>query len=324
MRLRRLSLRGFGLVLTAWGVAAAAHAQQTSEDAWVADPEALRDPPFGADDQVGATNRLTPEVVLRAVGLVQEGEVVSLAIPLNRDTPAYGWRRFEVIVSQNEGTDKSNNEDYVSAPINTGTNLDGLAHMGIQGHFHGGRSGEDIQTPHGLRELGIEHARPIVARAHLLDMPALMGVDRLEIGYEITVTDIEAAMRRQGIAAIEPGDAVLFHTGHRLLLESGTQADRELFLSGQPGPGAAAAHWLAERGVVAVGGDSGSMEVVPAPEGRLFPVHQILLALNGIHIIENLATERLAHGGWDTFLFVAAPLPLTGSSSSWVNPLAIR
>jgi kynurenine formamidase len=66
------------------------------------------------------------------------------------------------------------------------------------------------------------------------------------------------------------------------------------------------------------------MEVLPNPDGLLFPVHQILLALNGVHILENLATERLAGEGWDTFLFVAAPLPMTGASSSWINPLAIR
>ena len=74
--------------------------------------------------------------------------------------------------------------------------------------------------------------------------------------------------------------------------------------------------------MAAVGGDSGSLEVVSNPPPH--PVHQTLLTLNGIHIPENLATERLAGRGWDTFLLVTAPLPIVGSSSSRANPLAIR
>ena len=56
----------------------------------------------------------------------------------------------------------------------------------------------------------------------------------------------------------------------------------------------------------------------------MYPVHQILLAEYGVHILENIATERLVVGGWSEFLFMAAPLPFVGSSSSWINPVAIR
>lgn len=129
-------------------------------------------------------------------------------------------------------------------------------------------------------------------------------------------------MDRQGIDEIREGDVVIFHTGHRRLLDSG---EVDTFLSGQPGPGIEAARWLAARGVVAVGGDSGSMEAMPHErDGVLFPVHQILLAEHGVHILENIATERLVEAGWSEFLFVAAPLPIVGSSSSWINPIAIR
>ena len=301
-------------------------AQSVPDAAWVADPHDLPQP-YGPASQRGALNLQTPDTVAAALALASRGEVVSLAVPLDRTTPAYGWRQFEVIVSQNEGTAKSNNEDYISAPINTGTNMDGLAHMGIDGHFHGGRDGRDLQTPFGLRALGIENAGPIVARGVLLDIAALKGVDRVPIGTEITVADVEAAMKRQGIDAIRTGDVVIFHTGHRRLLAEGRV---DLYKQGHAGPGVAAATWLAKRGVVAVGSDSGSMEVIPNPDpDAVFPVHQTLLTLYGVHIMENLATERLAGaspdaGSWSTFLFVAAPLPITGSSSSWISPVAIR
>ena len=296
-------------------------AQKVAPSAWVADPTDLPQP-YGPTDQKGAMNLQTRETVASALGLATRGEVVSLAVPLNRRTAAYGWRRFEVFVGQNEGTANSNNEDYVSAPINTGTNFDGLAHMGIDGRFYGGRDGADIQRPSGLAALGIENAPAVVARGVFLDIASLKGVDRVPIGTEITVADIEAAMQRQGIDGIREGDVVIFHTGHRQLFDRGRRGP---YLVGHAGPGIEAAEWLAERGVVAVGGDTGSVEVIPNPDpDAVFPVHQILLTLNGVHIIENLATERLADGTWNTFLFVAAPLPITGASSSWVNPLAIR
>ena len=122
------------------------------------------------------------------------------------------------------------------------------------------------------------------------DIAALKGVDRVDIGFAISVADIQAAMARQGLASIKPGDVVLFHTGHRRLLDDGQRAR---FLSGQPGPGIAAARWLAAQGVVAVGGDSGSLEVMPFEhDGMLFPVHQILLAQHGVYLLENVAMNR--------------------------------
>ncbi len=300
----------------------ASHSADAQENApWVTDPETLTSP-YGEDDERGAANRLDPDTVKAALSLVQTGEVISLAIPLDRNTPAYGWRRFGLVIAQNEGTQGSNNEDIITAPINTGTQIDGLAHMGVDRTFYGGHRGADIQAVGGLKKLGIENAPPIVTRGVLLDIAALKGVERLEVGYAITVADIEAAMTRQGLTDVGPGDVVLFHTGHRLLLEEGR---REEFLSGQPGPGVEAARWLAARGVVAVGGDSGSMEVMPFENPELlFPVHQTLLAQYGVHILENVATERLAEEGWSEFLFMAAPLPIVGASSSWINPIAIR
>ncbi len=305
---------------SALALTAAVSAQDT-DPRWVVDLETLAST-YGEDDERGALNLQTPETVRAALELVETGEVVSLAIPLERKTPAYGWRRFDLVVAQNEGTGHSNNEDVVIAPINTGTQIDGLAHMGVNGHFHGGRDGEDIQRVAGLSELGIENAGPIVTRGILLDVAALKGVERLEIGYVITPDDIEAALARQNIDQVKQGDVVIFHTGHRTLLDEGKVSE---FLSGQPGPGIEAAQWLAARGVIAVGGDSGSMEAMPHErEGVLFPVHQILLAQHGVYILENIASERLAEKGWSEFLFVATPLPIVGASSSWINPIAIK
>lgn len=277
---------------------------------------------FGAEDTKGAINYLTTEQTLQAFSLVKTGEMMSLAVNLDRTTPAYGWRRFELIVAQNEGTFHSNNEDIVFAPINTGTQIDGLAHMGVDGHFYNGHKGSDIQKVDGLTQLGIEQVPPIMTRAVLLDIAGLKGVERLKIGTEITIADLEAALQKQGIDEIRQGDIVIFHTGHRRLLET---EEVELFLSGEPGPGKALAEYLATKGIVAVGADTGSVEVMPfKDQNDLFPVHQTLLAKHGVYLLENLATQQLVDKQWWEFLIVIAPLPIVGASSSWINPIAIK
>jgi hypothetical protein len=42
---------------------------------------------WGPDDQIGTANFVTPEVVLGAVSLVRQGQVLSLAVPLDPRTP---------------------------------------------------------------------------------------------------------------------------------------------------------------------------------------------------------------------------------------------
>jgi kynurenine formamidase len=89
---------------------------------------------------------------------------------------------------------------------------------------------------------------------------------------------------------------------------------------------ASAAHWMAERNVLAVGADNMAWDApgVTDPElGCLMPGHLILLARHGIYIIENLALDELAASGRYTFELVCTPLKLVGATGSPVRPLAI-
>ena len=53
---------------------------------------------YGADDQIGAMNLLTPQKVLEAAKLIQQGKVYQLGVPVGRDTPAIPPRSFSVTV----------------------------------------------------------------------------------------------------------------------------------------------------------------------------------------------------------------------------------
>ena len=74
-----------------------------------------------------------------------------------------------------------------------------------------------------------------------------------------------------------------------------------------------------------MGGDSSAVEVSPNPNASLAaPVHQLLIARNGIYLHENLATEELARDGVYEFAYVFSPLRLKGATGSPGNPIAVR
>ena len=117
------------------------------------------------------------------------------------------------------------------------------------------------------------------------------------------------------------GDVVLFHTGHQAL--SGT--DNAQFLAGEPGLGKDGAEYLAELGVVAVGADTWGVEVIPHEDpNEAYPVHQILLAKNGVYILENMQTAELAADEAHEFMFTLGQPKFVGAVQVVINPVAIR
>lgn len=61
--------------------------------------------------------------------------------------------------------------------------------------------------------------------------------------------------------------------------------DNERFISANPGLGREGERYLSSLGVPMVGADTSNFEVIPfEKDAGLNEVHQILLALNGIHI----------------------------------------
>jgi kynurenine formamidase len=171
-----------------------------------------------------------------------------------------------------------------------------------------------------LTKLGVENVGAIATRGVLVDIAAYKGVPMLAGGYEISLADIQGALKRQNLE-IRGGDVVLIHTGWGGLWIK----DNAKFTASAPGVGLAAAQYLVDREVVIVGSDTWATEVVPNPDASLaFPVHQLLIPRNGIYIFENLLTEELARDNAYEFAFFFAPLRLKGATGSPGNPIAIR
>src|SRR5881275_1095477 len=76
-----------------------------------------------------------------------------------------------------------------------------------------------------------------------------------------------------------------------------------------PGPGQDAARWIIARGVRLAGDDTATFEKRPAAYGKeLFSVHMMLLADNGIYIVENANLEPLTAARAHVVCLVITPL----------------
>ena len=283
---------------------------------------------YGAEDRLGAINNLSPAKVLEASELIRTGKTYALGVVTGRETPAYGTRSFQIITmtggdpsGPGEGPNlQTGNDDLLLTWLGIGTQLDGLGHVGIGHRYYNGTPVSEFLRPDGLLEFGMHTLPPIVTRGVLLDVAALSGVERLAAGTAINREEIDSAARRQGVE-IRHGDVVILNTGWQALAES----DPEGFLSGEPGLGMGGAEYLAGLGVVAVGADGGALEVLPSEdETQVFPVHQLLLAKNGVYILENIRTDELvADEAWE-FLFVLGLPRFEGAVQMVINPVAIR
>lgn len=282
---------------------------------------------FGKDDELGHANYLTEAKAKQAAKLVRKGKVYQLGMVTGPDTPAYGPRKFQMIVHQlNDGSgallgpDKLvSNDDTLVTSVGIGSQLDGFGHIGKEHKYYNETPAAEVVAPDGLLKFGT-HALPgFVTRGVLLDMTKIFKQDPLPVGTAYTKADIKKAMKRQGVS-ITKGDVVLFHSGFMKANENATTLS-----PGEPGLGISGAHYLAELGVVAVGADTWALEALPSEDPkRVFPVHGILLTKYGIYILENMVTHELVADGVDEFMFTLGVPKLEGAVQAIINPLAIR
>lgn len=311
-------------LIAVWAIALvfniAAHAQQRP---------CLTASKFGPDDQTGNLNYVTPEKTLAAAKLVTKGKAYRLGIETNKDTPAYPPRTFAVTIvqpGQNAGaslgpTKTTYNDDIINGWAGVGTQLDGLGHIGVDNLYYNCNKSNDFAATDGLKKLGVEHVPAVATRGVLLDMAGYFNTDIVKEGTAFNRAEIEGAMKRQGIKSIEKGDVVLFYTGWLKLLGK----DNKRFGSVAPGLGRDGAKYLASREVAIIGSDTWSFEVVPfEKDAGVFEVHQILIPLNGIHILENVNTEEMVRDQAWEFLFTLGAARITGGVQSIVNPIAIK
>src|SRR5947209_8896751 len=259
---------------------------------------------WGAGDERGSGNHMQPETVLGATRLIRTGEVIDIAHVLSASMPFSGTRRFDVhtkrtFMNQPSNRRGSNEEVLISEIGQVGTQLDSFAHQTIEDKVYNCCKVDDIATRGGFTKV---------------------GVDTLPDTYEITAQDLQQALQRQNLS-LQAGDAVIIHTGWGKLWAR----DNARYVKSCPGIGVGAAEWLAKQDPMLVGSDNWPVEVAPNPDREVsLPVHQIMLVVNGIHLLENLKLDELAAKRVHEFAFIMQPLKLQGFSGSTVAPIAVR
>ena len=285
--------------------------------------------PWGADDEIGAANRVSPERTVAAAKLIKKGMSHPLGIVIEPGMPAYPPRYTELqVVQPNQqfnadlgvGWDASSNDDVLQMWLGTGPQLDGLGHMGEAGEFYNCNEGKDFSIITGLTKLDISGIPPMVGRGVMIDIAKQMGVDSLPAGQPITSDDIKAAMKAQNIS-IGEGDIVLLHTGYT---DATLKQNPALWAGSIPGITNEASVFLASLKPMAVGADTWGLGAVPPRAGdKIFYDHVVLLKQHGIYILETMNTGRLADEGVHEFMFVLGQARLKGAVQMIINPVAM-
>jgi kynurenine formamidase len=292
---------------------------------------------WGTEDELGTLNLITPAKRLAAARLVRDGVPVTCARPIVTEvTPDTTFQVMRFMVDSGEGRDTAPRErllarrgasEFIGMVFHgyTVTHVDTPAHFFWDGRLYNGRSCNLITSREGATVEAVELLHDgVVSRGVLLDGARTRGVPWLEPGEGVMAGDLEAAERAQGVR-VETGDILLVRSGYygRRLAEGPVNPTQ----AGSPGPHAALAPWLRERGVAMWGSDTHN-DVTPTPyPGMGHPFHIVALVGLGLWLIDNMNLEDVARAcaerrRWE-FLLTIAPLRLRNVTGSPVNPIAL-
>lgn len=276
----------------------------------------------------GAWNRVTPDHVRRAAGLVRDGTTVPLGLPWNTRPGPDNTRpalHYMSDATDAEAPEPAAHKDFLAVDYHgkAVTHLDALSHIAYRGQLYGGHPAGEFIGAGGARFGSVAALGPLVTKGVLLDLPAVLGADWLEPGQAVHARDVIDAERALGVG-IDDGCAVLLRSGRfRRRRELGPwDVD-----AASAGFHVDAVPMLAERGISLLGSD-GDSDVRPSPvEGLHSPVHALAIAAMGVPLLDNLDLEALsgacAEAGRYEFMIVVTPLDVPGGTGSPVNPVAL-
>jgi kynurenine formamidase len=288
---------------------------------------------WGADDEAGALNYITPEMRARAAALVAAGESVSCSLEFpTRPAPDNPIPAQHMMVVAGDACTTTGIPGMESAMDFIGvafhgmavSHIDALCHVFVEEKMYNGYDASEVKSTGAFKNSIMAGKDGISGRGVLLDIPRVKGADWVEIGERISPADLEAAEIAQGVEVSE-GDILLIASGRDARRrQKGSWSPRE----GLAGLDARALSWLHERKVAVLGSD-GVSDVMPNPDTEMWPmpIHQCGIVAMGLHLLDNLRLENLMdacirHDRWE-FLLVIAPLRVARGTGSPVNPIAL-
>lgn len=285
---------------------------------------------WGADDEVGAVNMVSPSTVVDAARTIQLGEVVSLAREFptqaqsNNLHPAQHYLR-----TASHDDDQGSASDYIGINFHgtATTHVDALCHLwDREGMWNGHHPDEAIRSD-GAVWGGVEQlAGGIVARGLLIDVARARAEGFVEHGAPVTGEELARICAADGLVP-RPGDALVIHSGR----EAWERAHGELWgtrdAAGEmhrPGLDASCLEFIADADCSVVVWDM--MDAHPNRFGILHTAHSMINVL-GVVLVDNALLEPLAqlcdqHDRRE-FMLCIAPLRIVGGTGSPVNPIAV-
>jgi kynurenine formamidase len=310
---------------------------------------------WGAGDQVGNLNELSPELTKKALSHVKAGKVYDLG--LTYDRRSYKWPGHspgEIITFRNQHGEFAQRDlsfvvdekvnslktSFVSTALfisdNIATQIDGYGHISIgagnDAQYYNGLKAGEVVGNWGLMKLGAETIPPIVAPATMIDVAGFIGQDPLPSNFAIGPDILQRALARQGVD-IEPLDIVLLRTGTAAVWIKGDGVganQEEVARHDSAGISLASARWLVEeKGALAIGSDTSGLEVaqsVDQPQGgtSFVPVHHYLIPTQGVHILEYHNQEDLAKDKVYKFAYILGVNKIKGTTAGTaLRPIGI-
>ncbi len=273
---------------------------------------------WGASDELGAANLITPQKRKAAAALVRTGVSISLARQLRilsgaTDNP------FTMQATTNAGGFASDRIEMAFHGVQI-THMDALCHFSYNGKTYNGFAFEDVVTKDGgCSKLSIGNMKDrLVTRGILIDIPRLKGLPYLEPGTHVYREDLEAWEKRAGVK-IGPGDAILLRTGR-------WARDEKLGVSRTPsGFDLSAVPFFKDRDVAIIGSDW--TQDVGTVQGALYAVHRFSIVALGMTLLDNLDLEGLAARAADMnrweFLLMASPASASNGTGAPISPVAV-
>ncbi|HSK97761.1 MAG TPA: cyclase family protein [Euzebyales bacterium] len=301
---------------------------------------------WGAEDQRGTLNLVTPDDIVGAARLVRAGKAISMALPFDQDGPQNGvFNRFNPIhVMTRDGADAlagtwardffggvdrhmRSADDIVIMPLQCGTQWDALGHIIYDDRIYNGYSANLVSSKGALRNDVRNAAGDMVGRGVLLDVARSSGKDWLEPGTPIGADELDRAVAHAGVE-VRRADFVFVRTG--AITQARARGSWGDYAGGTAaGLALSSVDWLAEREIAAIATDTWGMEVRPneTPD-VLQPLHIVFIVHMGLWVGEIFDLDQLAadcaQDGVYEFLFCGPPLPFTHAVGSPLNPMAIK
>jgi kynurenine formamidase len=286
---------------------------------------------WGVEDERGALNYITPEMIAGAATSVTSGESISCSLEFPTrpapDNPRPAQHMMVVAgdaCTHGEGIEAA--MDYIGVAFHgmAVSHLDALCHVFVNQQMYNGFAASDVLSTGALRNSVMAAKDGVSGRGVLLDIPRHRGVEWLEINETIGADELSACAQAQGVT-VGAGDILLISTGRDARRNvKGPWSPAE----GLAGLDASCVEWLYERQVALLGCD-GVSDAIPSgdADGWPMPIHQCGIVAMGLHLLDNLRLDLLMeacsrHNRW-TFFLLVAPLRVKRGTGSPVNPIAI-